>query len=407
MRDFRDAKTMAQTLRESLSTKAVTISHSESLEFVSKMFGVADWNTLSAMLKADRPAADAPAVPGQGTAVYPAIPMRDLVPFPAAVVPLFIGRRKTMQALERAFERQREVVLAVQKDFATDDPTVDDIHEMGALATLLEVQRLPDDTMKALVQINRRVAIRRFIGETGTYQAEIADLNEGPIADAPELVQRAVARFKSYATGRDIRVTTWPGFDGIGDPGRLADLISQHMSLPLRDKQSLLEILDPVARLERVDALMAEAPVRAAELGATLQRALGCAAVRRHRHATLEHMLLALADDKDAAAVMRGCGVDLGELRESLVRYLDTGLTDLVVVEGEAQPTPTRGFQRMMQRADAHAKEAGQREVTGANCIVGLFDEWRSPATQRLAEQKMARQAALDFIAVTPPGKAQ
>jgi len=201
MRDFRDAKTMAQTLRESLSTKAVTISHSESLELVSKMFGVADWNTLSAMLKTERPATDAPAAPRQGTAVYPAIPMRDLVPFPAAVVPLFIGRRKTMQSLEWAFERQREVVLAVQKDFATDDPTADDIHATGALATLLEVRRLPDDTMKALVQINRRVAIRHFIGETGAFQAEIADLDEGPIAEAPELVLRAVARFKRYATG--------------------------------------------------------------------------------------------------------------------------------------------------------------------------------------------------------------
>jgi ATP-dependent Lon protease len=399
MRDFRDAKTMAQTLRESLSTKAVTISHSESLELVSKMFGVADWNTLSAMLKADRPVTDALAAPRQGTAVYPAIPMRDLVPFPAMVVPLFIGRRKTMQALEHAFERQREVVLAVQKDFATNDPTADDTHEIGALATLLEVQRLPDDTMKALVQINRRVAIRRFIGETGAYQAEIADLNEGPVPEAPELVQRAVARFKSYATGRDIRVTTLPPLDGISDPGRLADLISQHMRLPLRDKQSLLEILDPVARLERVDALMAAAPVRADELGATLERALAYARVRRHQHATLEHMLLALADDKDAAAVLRGCGVDLDGLRDSLERYLDTGLTALVVVEGEAVPTPTRGFQRMMQRADAHANEAGQSEVTGANCIVGLFEEWKSPAAQLLAEQKMTREAALDFMA--------
>src|SRR5262245_18235937 len=154
MRDFRDAKTMAQTLRETLGTKAVNISHSESLELVSRMFGVADWNTLSAMLKADRPVADATAAPRQETSIYPAIPMRDLVPFPAMVAPLFIGRRKTILALERAFEQQREVVLAVQKDFATDDPTAEDIHQIGALATLLEVHRLPDDTMKALVQVN-------------------------------------------------------------------------------------------------------------------------------------------------------------------------------------------------------------------------------------------------------------
>jgi ATP-dependent Lon protease len=114
MRDFRDAKTMAQTLRESLTGKAVNISHSESLELVSKMLGVADWNTLSALLQVDR--RDAP-VAGRSTAVvsYPAIPLRDLVPFPTVTYPLFVGREKTMLALKEAFERQREVVLAVQR----------------------------------------------------------------------------------------------------------------------------------------------------------------------------------------------------------------------------------------------------------------------------------------------------
>src|ERR1700686_1320327 len=117
MRDFRDAKTMAQTLRESLTSKAVAISHSESLELVSKMLGVSDWNTLSALLQADRREAGAPAAKRLGgTVSYPAIPLRDLVPFPTASYPLFVGREKTMQALDRAFQRQREVVLAVQKD---------------------------------------------------------------------------------------------------------------------------------------------------------------------------------------------------------------------------------------------------------------------------------------------------
>ena len=104
-------------------------------------------------------------------------------------------------------------------------------------------------------------------------------------------------------------------------------------------------------------------------------------------------------DDKDAVAALRGGGVDPGVLRGSLVRYLDTALKELVVVEGEVQPAPTRGFQRMMQRADAEATEAGQSEVTGAHCIIGLLDEWKSPAAQLLAEQNMTRQAALDFIA--------
>src|SRR5216683_609098 len=113
MRDFRDAKTMAQTLRESLTTKAINISHSESLELVSKMLGVADWNTLSALLQTDRRDTATPVTKRVTEAAsYPAIPLRDLVPFPTATFPLFVGREKTVHALNLAFERQREVVLA-------------------------------------------------------------------------------------------------------------------------------------------------------------------------------------------------------------------------------------------------------------------------------------------------------
>src|SRR5437764_11465346 len=108
MRDFRDAKAMAQTLRESLTTKTVNISHSESLELVSRMLGVADWNTLSALLQADRrDTTTAPVKSHATTATYPAMPIRDIVPFPAALFPLFVGREKTIRALTHAYEGQR------------------------------------------------------------------------------------------------------------------------------------------------------------------------------------------------------------------------------------------------------------------------------------------------------------
>lgn len=125
MRDFRDAKTMAQTLRESLTTKAITISHSESLELVSKMLGVSDWNTLSALLQANRretgiSVAERPT----GAVSYPAVPLRGFVPFPTGTFPIFIGREKTMHAVNHAFERHREVVLAVQREATVDEPGV-------------------------------------------------------------------------------------------------------------------------------------------------------------------------------------------------------------------------------------------------------------------------------------------
>src|ERR1700737_3907538 len=238
MRDYRDAKTMAQALRESLTTKGVTISHSESLEFVSKMLGVSDWNTLSALLQADRRETGIQAAkPPTQAVTYPAIPLRDVVPFPTATFPLFVGREKTMHALDRAFERQREVVLVVQRQSAVDEPGFDDVYEVGVLARLLELLRLGDGTLKVLAQAHRRVMIRRFIGETGAFQAEIADISEGPIPEAPELFERAVERFKSYAAAREIRMPQiWPTLDQTRDPGRVADIISTYMALPISDK---------------------------------------------------------------------------------------------------------------------------------------------------------------------------
>jgi ATP-dependent Clp protease ATP-binding subunit ClpA len=176
-------------------------------------------------------------------------------------------------------------------------------------------------------------------------------------------------------------------------------MIGQQMMLPLREKHALLSTFDPVARLAKVDALLSAVPLRSVALVAALQRARAYASQRHHRNATLEHLLLALADEKDAAAVMHGCGVDLGALRVSLLQYLEAGLRGLVVPDREVKPLPTAGFQRVVQRADDEAKAAGQSEVTGANYVVGLFVESESPAVKLLAEQNMTRQVALDFVA--------
>jgi ATP-dependent Lon protease len=258
MRDFRDAKTMAQTLRETLTAKSFTISHSESLELVSKMLGAPDWNTLSAVLRAGPPEIGASAASRQSeTASHPALPIRDLVPFPHMVFPLFVGREKTKGALDHAFQRNREVVLAVQRKGAVDEPGFSDVYEIGVLAGLLELMRLPDGTLKVLVQAHRRVVILSFVGEAGAFQAKIADISEGPIPEAPELIQSAVERFKTYAEAYHLSMPQiWPAIDQIRDPGRVADVIGSYLALPISDKQSLLATIDPMARLEKVTALM-------------------------------------------------------------------------------------------------------------------------------------------------------
>jgi ATP-dependent Clp protease ATP-binding subunit ClpA len=130
----------------------------------------------------------------------------------------------------------------------------------------------------------------------------------------------------------------------------------------------------------------------------TLHRAVAYANQRRHEYATLEHLLLSLVDDQEAAGVMRACDVDLAALKKNLVNYLDTELKSLIVESGE-EAKPTAGFQRAIQRAVIHVQSSGREEVTGANVLVAIFSERESHAAYFLQEQDMTRYDAVNFIA--------
>ena len=130
----------------------------------------------------------------------------------------------------------------------------------------------------------------------------------------------------------------------------------------------------------------------------TLHRAVAYANQRKHEYATLEHLLLSLADDQDAVAVMRACNVDMAVLKKNLTNYLDTELRSLVVEEGE-DAKPTAGFQRVIQRAVIHVQSSGRDEVTGSNVLVAVFSERESHAAFFLQEQDMTRYDAVNFIA--------
>ncbi len=129
----------------------------------------------------------------------------------------------------------------------------------------------------------------------------------------------------------------------------------------------------------------------------TLHRALAAASERRHEYATLEHLLLSLLDDAEAAAVMRACSVDLDALRKSLVAYIEHDLENLVT-ELHEDPKPTSGFQRVIQRAVIHVQSSGREEVTGANVLVAIFAERESHAAYFLQEQEMTRYDAVNYI---------
>ena len=138
-------------------------------------------------------------------------------------------------------------------------------------------------------------------------------------------------------------------------------------------------------------------PTFSRSLEQSLHRALALANERHHEYATLEHLLLALIDDQDAAAVMKACNVDTDKLRRNLVSYIESELENLVT-DGSEDSKPTAGFQRVIQRAVIHVQSSGREEVTGANVLVAIFAERESHAAYFLQEQEMTRYDAVNYI---------
>ena len=138
-------------------------------------------------------------------------------------------------------------------------------------------------------------------------------------------------------------------------------------------------------------------PTFSRSLEDALHRALALANERSHEYATLEHLLLALIEDQDAASVMRACNVDLDVLRKHLEHYLDSELASLIV-DADDESKPTAGFQRVIQRAVIHVQSSGREEVTGANVLVAIFAERESHAAYFLQEQDMTRYDAVNYI---------
>ncbi len=139
-------------------------------------------------------------------------------------------------------------------------------------------------------------------------------------------------------------------------------------------------------------------PSLTATLEDAIHRAIGFANARRHELATLEHLLLALVDEPDAARVMRACSVDLGDLRSNLTRFIDSELETLVFDTGGSEAAPSTGFQRVIQRAAIHVQSSGRSEVTGANVLVAIFNERESHAAFFLQEQDMTRYDAVNYL---------
>jgi ATP-dependent Lon protease len=262
MRDFRDAKAMAQTLREALKTKSVSLTHSESLELVATILGFHDWNVLSATIQSEvQPAANpGSTIPARVRLAaenqLPTLPVRDIVVFPHLNVPLFAGRAKTISAVEHAMAEDRRILVVAQRRPVDDNPTAADLYGVGLTANVTDLIKLNDGTIKLLVKTLTRATIVRLV-EDPFLTAEIAPFDESRGQDEEAIaLSRAVleALFAARNVGQISSV--YDRLQENKEPGTLADAVAAILRCDIRQKQDLLETGDVVSRLQKILALM-------------------------------------------------------------------------------------------------------------------------------------------------------
>jgi ATP-dependent Lon protease len=191
--------------------------------------------------------------------VYPVLPLRDIVVFPHMIVPLFVGREKSIRALEEVMKSDKPILLATQKNAADDDPAPDAIFSAGTLASVLQLLKLPDGTVKVLVEGSTRARVTRFVSSDGFFQAEALAIADEPIEkiEAEALSRSVVSEFESYVKlNKKISPEVVTAVNQIDDYGKLADTIASHLAVKLSDKQAILEMRSIAKRFEKCLALM-------------------------------------------------------------------------------------------------------------------------------------------------------
>ncbi|MFQ3230107.1 MAG: ATP-dependent Lon protease, partial [Reinekea sp.] len=193
------------------------------------------------------------------TTELPLLPLRDVVVYPHMVIPLFVGRQKSIEALQVAMDTDKKILLVAQKNAKDDDPLNADLYEIGTLATVLQLLRLPDGTVKVLVEGQHRVSISN-IDDNGAYLSAKADsIETNALSDREQesLVRILLAQFDKYVQlSKKVPTEVSTSLNNIEEPGRLADTIASHLSLKVDEKQKVLEVASERARIEHLLSLL-------------------------------------------------------------------------------------------------------------------------------------------------------
>ena len=195
----------------------------------------------------------------QGSSLFPVLPLRDIVVFPHMIVPLFVGREKSIQALEEVMKEDKQILLVAQKNASQDDPGPDDIYRVGTVSSVLQLLKLPDGTVKVLVEGNARAQIDSFVDNPRFFQvhAEVLPEADSDPREVEAMARAAVTQFEQYVKlNKKVPPEVLVSLSQIEDPGKLADTVAAHLSLKIAEKQELLETSSLAERLERLYGFM-------------------------------------------------------------------------------------------------------------------------------------------------------
>jgi len=193
------------------------------------------------------------------TATFPVLPLRDIVVFPHMIVPLFVGRDKSVKALEDVMQDDKQILLVAQKNAGQDDPAIDDIYDVGTIGTVLQLLKLPDGTVKVLVEGCQRAKIVRYTDKEEFFQAEAELIEEAPDEDkdVEALSRSVISQFEQYIKlNKKIPPEVLVSLNQIEELSKLSDTIASHLALKISEKQELLELMSPGERLERAYSFM-------------------------------------------------------------------------------------------------------------------------------------------------------
>jgi ATP-dependent Lon protease len=351
-------------------------------------------------------------------ALYPVLPLRDIVVFPHMIVPLFVGREKSVRALEDVMKDDKQILLVTQKNAAQDDPTTGDIFMVGTVGTVLQLLKLPDGTVKVLVEGGHRARIQRFAENDAFFQAYAEGLGDGGGSqqETEALARTVVAQFEQYIKlNKKIPPEVLVSINQIEDPGKLADTVASHLTLKIPEKQELLETVPVSERLEKVFGYM-EGEIGVLQVEKRIRNRVKRQMEKTQREYYLNEQLKAiqkeLGEGEDGKDEMAELEAKIAKTKFSK-EARDKALAELKKLRSmspmSAEATVVRNYLDWMLSLPWHVRTKIKRDIAGAEKVLNADHFGLEKVKERILEylavqQRMRKMKGPILCLVGPPG---